>query len=108
LSAAKAAFEKKPEAKAAPEEKEKDSAPKKQFVAQTEKCTQCNKSVYFAERLMVDEKPYHAACFRCNHCNAALKLGNYAGIEGKLFCKPHFKQLFASHGNYSQGFADKK
>ncbi len=41
---------------------------------------------------------------RCMHCTGQLKLGNYASLDGKLYCKPHFKQLFGSHGNYSTGF----
>jgi len=32
-----------------------------------------------------------------------LKLGNYAALEGKFYCKPHFKQLFALKGNYNEG-----
>jgi hypothetical protein len=27
---------------------------------------------------------------------------------GKLYCKPHFKQLFASKGNYNEGFGKAK
>ena len=27
---------------------------------------------------------------------------------GKLYCKPHFKQLFASKGNYNEGFGKQK
>lgn len=38
---------------------------------------------------------------QCNHCNGKLKLGSYASLEGKYFCKPHFKQLFKAKGNYS-------
>jgi hypothetical protein len=33
-----------------------------------------------------------------------LKLGNYAAISGRYYCKPHFKQLFALKGNYTEGF----
>jgi hypothetical protein len=37
-----------------------------------------------------------------------LKLGNYASLDGKLFCKTHFKQLFKTKGNYSEGFGKLK
>jgi hypothetical protein len=30
--------------------------------------------------------------------------GNFARVHGVLFCKPHFKQLFKSKGNYDEGF----
>ena len=32
------------------------------------------------------------------------RLGNYAALQGKLYCKPHFKQLFKAKGNYDEGF----
>jgi hypothetical protein len=35
-------------------------------------------------------------------------LGNYASLDNQLFCKPHFKQLFATKGNYSEGFGKLK
>jgi hypothetical protein len=31
-------------------------------------------------------------------------LGKFAALEGKFYCKPHFKQLFALKGNYHTGF----
>jgi len=74
------------------------------IVKKSEKCVICEKTVYPMESLSADEKMYHKGCFRCSHCRGVLKLGNYAALDGKLFCKPHFKQLFGSHGNYSTGF----
>src|SRR5690606_36667940 len=29
----------------------------------------------------------------------------YASLEGKYYCKPHFKQLFKTKGNYASGFS---
>eukprot|EP01102_Stenamoeba_stenopodia_P018569 TRINITY_DN682_c0_g1_i3.p1 TRINITY_DN682_c0_g1~~TRINITY_DN682_c0_g1_i3.p1 ORF type:complete len:302 (+),score=93.04 TRINITY_DN682_c0_g1_i3:55-960(+) len=82
------------------------SAPGK--AAPGEKCTVCGKTVYVAEKISADEKIFHKACFRCTHCNGLLKLGNYASLTGKYYCKPHFKQLFALKGNYNEGFGAKK
>lgn len=31
-------------------------------------------------------------------------LGNYAALQGDIFCKTHFKQLFRMKGNYDEGF----
>lgn len=31
-------------------------------------------------------------------------LGNYASLHGKVYCKPHFSQLFKAKGNYDEGF----
>ena len=35
---------------------------------------------------------------------SSCRLGNYAALQGKLYCKPHFKQLFKTKGNYDEGF----
>jgi len=57
------------------------------------------------ERLDVDGKVYHKmGCFKCDNCKCTLSAGNYAGLDGKYFCKPHFKQLFKLKGNYNEGF----
>ncbi|EDO50008.1 predicted protein [Nematostella vectensis] len=69
-----------------------------------EKCEVCNKTVYPMERLAADKKVYHKFCFKCNECNNTLRLGNYAALQGKVYCKPHFKQLFKVKGNYDEGF----
>ena len=31
-------------------------------------------------------------------------VGTYAALEGIIYCKPHFKQLFQEKGNYDEGF----
>lgn len=36
-----------------------------------------------------------------------LSLGNYASLHGRMYCKPHYKQLFKSKGNYDEGFGQK-
>lgn len=35
-------------------------------------------------------------------------MGNYASLYGQIYCKPHFKQLFKSKGNYDEGFGHKQ
>jgi len=60
------------------------------------------------EELKVEGEVFHKTCLRCSHCNNTLKLGNYASMDGVFYCKPHFKQLFASKGNYSEGFGKLK
>ena len=71
----------------------------------------------------------HKNCFRCFHCASSLRyvidirfdinsiifdnnninhifnrLENYTRSAGKLYCIPHFKQLFMAKGNYDEGF----
>jgi uncharacterized CHY-type Zn-finger protein len=78
--------------------------PKSGFQAPApEKCCVCDKTVYIMDKLSADKKIFHKSCFRCNECKKALSLGNYAALEGALYCKPHFKQLFKLKGNYSEG-----
>jgi len=78
------------------------------FKAESNKCITCGKTVYATEKIVADDKVFHKQCLRCSHCNCQLKLGNYASLSGQLFCKPHFKQLFKTKGNYSEGFGKLK
>jgi hypothetical protein len=50
---------------------------------------------------MLGEKAYHQNCFRCGHCNRPLTLGSYAAVDSKVYCKPHYTQLFKEKGKYS-------
>lgn len=50
----------------------------------------------------------HKTCLRCAHCQCVLKLGDYVMNNNKPYCKPHFKQLFALKGNFSEGFGEEK
>lgn len=81
---------------------------KRMSLGSSDRCLVCEKRVYILEKLTADGKVFHKTCFRCNHCQKVLSLGTYASLEGKLFCKPHFKQLFKLKGNYSEGFGKKK
>jgi len=68
------------------------------------KCEVCGKTAYSQESVKADNHTFHKSCFRCCQCNNVLKLGNYASLKGKYYCKPHFKQLFRLRGNYDEGF----
>jgi hypothetical protein len=60
------------------------------------------------ERMAADGVVFHKNCMKCEECKKTLGLGNYASLNGKYYCKPHFKQLFALKGNYSEGFGEEK
>jgi len=68
------------------------------------KCFLCNKTVYAMEKVEADKKVYHKSCFKCVQCKSVLKPGNFTANDSKIYCKPHFLQLFAIKGNYSAGF----
>jgi hypothetical protein len=53
-----------------------------------------------------DGKVFHKTCMKCEHCACRLSLGNYAALNGKYYCKTHFKQLFKTKGNYTEGFGE--
>ncbi|XP_004274385.2 LIM domain and actin-binding protein 1 isoform X1 [Orcinus orca] len=69
-----------------------------------ETCVECQKTVYSMERLLANKQVFHISCFRCSYCNNKLSLGTYASLHGRIYCKPHFNQLFKSKGNYDEGF----
>uniref|UniRef100_A0A3B3U576 LIM zinc-binding domain-containing protein n=1 Tax=Poecilia latipinna TaxID=48699 RepID=A0A3B3U576_9TELE len=73
-------------------------------VPETTKCAACQKTVYPLEKLVVGEHTYHKNCFACSHCSTKLNLWNYASLHGKIYCKPHYNQLFKAKGNYDEGF----
>ncbi|XP_040417508.1 xin actin-binding repeat-containing protein 2 [Cygnus olor] len=75
---------------------------------ENEICKLCHQRVYPMERLVADKQNFHKSCFRCHHCSSQLSLGNYASLHGQVYCKPHFKQLFKSKGNYDEGFGHKQ
>ncbi|XLS86540.1 hypothetical protein HN51_036706 [Arachis hypogaea] len=68
------------------------------FSGTQQKCKACDKVVHFVESQSADGAIYHKNCFRCSHCNGRLAISNYSSIEGVLYCKPHFEQLFKENG----------
>ncbi|XP_054605664.2 LIM domain and actin-binding protein 1 isoform X1 [Nothobranchius furzeri] len=69
-----------------------------------EKCVSCGTTVYPLERLEVNKQVYHKNCFCCSYCSTKLSLWNYASLHDKMYCKPHYNQLFKAKGNYDEGF----
>ncbi|PPD90897.1 hypothetical protein GOBAR_DD12162 [Gossypium barbadense] len=74
------------------------------FIGTQQKCKACEKTVYPVELLSADGVPYHKSCFKCSHCKGTLKLGTYSSMEGVLYCKPRFEQLFKERGNLNKNF----
>ncbi|XP_010544716.1 PREDICTED: LIM domain-containing protein PLIM2c-like isoform X2 [Tarenaya hassleriana] len=74
------------------------------FTGTLDKCKACDKTVYVMDMLTLEGMPYHKSCFRCSHCNGTLVISNYSSMDGVLYCKPHFEQLFKESGNFSKNF----
>ncbi|XP_026674022.1 xin actin-binding repeat-containing protein 2 isoform X12 [Ceratina calcarata] len=70
----------------------------------TDVCESCEKKVYPLEKVETNNKIFHKQCFRCLQCNCVLRMDTFTLNNGKLYCIPHFKQLFITRGNYDEGF----
>ncbi|KAI2799105.1 LIM domain and actin-binding protein 1 [Blomia tropicalis] len=69
-----------------------------------ESCYVCAARLYPMEKMEFSGIKIHKNCFRCNKCHAPLRLDNFTVRAEKLFCIPHFKQMFMEKGNYDEGF----
>ncbi|KAL4383015.1 hypothetical protein GQ457_15G009590 [Hibiscus cannabinus] len=78
------------------------------FSGTTTKCTACDKTVHFIDLIKIDGISYHKTCFRCSRCNGRLVMSNYRSMEGVLYCKPHFEQLFKEFGCNTKNFQSRK
>jgi len=63
-------------------------------------CEVCSKTVYPMEQILMDNKIYHKLCFRCCKCQKALSPTVVSKMNGNLFCKPHYIELFKKRGRY--------
>lgn len=51
--------------------------------------------------MTMEGESYHKTCFRCAHGGCPLTHSSYAALNGILYCKVHFNQLFLEKGNYN-------
>ncbi|KAK9892403.1 hypothetical protein WA026_019853 [Henosepilachna vigintioctopunctata] len=61
----------------------------------TTNCKSCGKQVFQMEQIKAEKAIWHKNCFRCQECSKQLNVDTYESHEGTLYCKPHFKALFA-------------
>ncbi|XP_049824889.1 uncharacterized protein LOC109604026 isoform X15 [Aethina tumida] len=61
----------------------------------TNNCKACSKTVFQMEQIKAEKAIWHKNCFRCTECSKQLNVDTYESHEGNLYCKPHFKSLFA-------------
>jgi cysteine and glycine-rich protein len=52
-------------------------------------------------QLAVEGESYHKTCFKCSHGGCILTPSSYAALDGILYCKHHFAQLFKEKGSYN-------
>lgn len=58
-------------------------------------------SVIDIDQITMEGESYHKPCFKCARGGCALTHSSYAALDGVLYCKHHFAQLFLEKGNYS-------
>jgi cysteine/glycine-rich protein len=73
-----------------PTENAGSAAPSK-FGGGGQKCTVCEKTVYAAETIAYEKKPYHADCFKCSTCSKKMTPSGAAVFEEKLYCSKCFE-----------------
>ncbi|GFY90286.1 GATA type zinc finger transcription factor family protein [Actinidia rufa] len=49
----------------------------------------------------MEGESFHKSCFKCAHGGCPLTHSSYAALNGVLYCKHHFAQLFMEKGNYN-------
>lgn len=49
----------------------------------------------------MEGESFHKQCFKCAHAGCPLTHSSYASLDGTLYCKVHFAQLFMVKGTYS-------
>lgn len=71
------------------------------FSGTQDKCSVCEKTVYPLEKMTLEGECFHKSCFRCAHAGCPLTHSSYAALDGVLYCRHHFAQLFMEKGNYN-------
>jgi len=69
--------------------------------APSEKCTGCSKTVYPAEKVVMQAQIWHSECLRCVDCNKKLQGSNWGGFvppDNKPYCNVHHMKLVQAQG----------
>lgn len=66
------------------------AAPSK-FGGGGQKCMSCEKTVYAAETIAYEKRPYHVECFKCSVCSKKMTPSGCAMFEDKLYCLKCFE-----------------
>ncbi|XP_078382236.1 cysteine-rich protein 2-like [Oculina patagonica] len=70
------------------------------------KCPNCNKEVYFAEKVTSLGKDWHRPCLKCEKCKKTLSPGSHAEHDGKPYCNnPCYSAMFGP-GGFGRGGAE--
>lgn len=76
----------------------------RQYGAARIECPVCKDRVYPLEAISFEGKTYHKNCMKCTYCKGKVSIKGVAVIDGDLYCKPHFIELFKSGGGQYSAF----
>jgi len=79
--------------KFAPKAASAPSAAAARFGGGGAKCVVCAKTVYPAETVQYEGKPYHSKCFCCSRCTKELAISAAEYNSGAIYCKKCFMEL---------------
>jgi hypothetical protein len=71
------------------------------LVEKSNEITVLNVIIYHDIQMTLEGESYHKSCFKCSHGGCILTTCSYAALDGVLYCKIHFGQLFMEKGSYT-------
>ncbi|XP_033121545.1 MICAL-like protein 1 isoform X2 [Anneissia japonica] len=80
------------------------SEPPRKISTMGDKCISCGKKVYLMERLVIESKLFHRACFKCKTCKATLRSGTYKKTtnSAEFECLHHGNDIWKIRANFSE------
>ncbi|XP_071960275.1 uncharacterized protein [Antedon mediterranea] len=80
------------------------SEPPRKIAIMGDKCISCGKKVYLMERLVIEGKLFHRACFKCSTCQATLRSGTYKKKRDsrEFECLHHSNDIWKIRANISE------
>lgn len=63
------------------------------FTLRETKCAVCARNVYSMEKVVLGDRAYHKACFKCVVCDKRLMPGHAHLVDGKAYCLVHGAQM---------------
>eukprot|EP00727_Mastigamoeba_balamuthi_P014424 m51a1_g9606 hypothetical protein (828) ;mRNA; f:1060659-1063701 len=95
-----------PETCASPSPSPKQSSPRAAAVSpppssspRVDRCAACSGALCGSDRVYATPKmAFHKRCFTCAQCGVALRPNEFCVVRRRVYCRPHFSELFRSRG----------
>ncbi|PAA93700.1 hypothetical protein BOX15_Mlig000005g2, partial [Macrostomum lignano] len=63
-----------------------------------EKCSRCQSTVYFNERVQASGRVFHRSCFKCADCGKPLEAGGESEHKGEVYCRGCYARSYGTKG----------